>query len=384
MYKKTTSSFFNEFGIITDRNKINSLAYTHKVYSNPASQLYVLEKPITLSVKSGIVLLIVKKADTSEQFVIHAEIQLNSGVEFQFIAITENAVLNTSIDLSKHTPSQTLETPIVYKKIEPSFYVKEIYAYYHQTKPPQYEFQGETLQYWELTYVDRGNLEMTIDNQTHQLNAFDLIISAPGQFHSQKVTTKRQCTYLTIIFELSIKDHPQLKNHIFKYNYQIRDILKEFIRFTNTEEFNPDYNDILIGSLNTLLARLLVIELEPNTKNQNKSPQHRNFENKMLTTITKYMEQNIYSPLMIDDICRQFGISRTTLQNLFQSELNISPKLYINNLRLDIAKVLLRESKYTVSEISSALGFSSIQYFSKKFKKRFKINPREYAKSNYN
>lgn len=385
MYKKTTSSYFNEFGAISNRDVFQE-GYQFYCNHHPSNKMFVLKEPLIFSVKSGIAIVACCNSinDTPKQFVIHAEVKLNPGVMFTFISITENAQITTSVNLNLIKPEIELEESVKYKKIVPSFIIKEIYSYYHQTKPPLYVFTGETHQYWELTYVDGGSLETTIDDVTHRLDAFDLVISAPGQFHSQHVTSKKPCTYLTIIFELDIQSHPILANRVFKYNYQIRDILNEFIRQTNSDTFDITLKDVLIGHLTTLLAKLSISHLESPIKRANKSPQHRNFENKMLANITKFMEQNIYSPLMIEDICRQFGISRTTLQNLFQSELNISPKLYINNLRLDMSKILLRESKYTVSEISSSLGFSSIQYFSKKFKNRFKISPREYAKSTYN
>ncbi|MEE3309429.1 helix-turn-helix domain-containing protein [Sharpea azabuensis] len=43
------------------------------------------------------------------------------------------------------------------------------------------------------------------------------------------------------------------------------------------------------------------------------------------------------------------------------------------------SKELIKESKYTISEIASMLGFSSIHYFSRRFKQKFDINPTEYA-----
>lgn len=385
MYKKTTSSYFNEFGSISNRDVFQD-GYIFNCDTKPINKMFIIDEPLIFSIKSGIAIIACcnNVDEKPKQFVIHAEVKLNPGVFFNFISISEQAQITTSKNLNQLKPNITINELVEYQKITPTFQVKEIYSYYHQTKPPLYVFTGETHQYWELTYVDSGSLETTIDNITHRLDAFDLVISAPGQFHSQHVTSKKACTYLTIIFELDIKSHPVLANRIFKYNYQIRDILNEFIRQTNSDTFDISLRDVLIGHLTTLLAKLSISHLESPIKRANKSPQHRNFENKMLANITKFMEQNIYSTLMIDDICRQFGISRTTLQNLFQSELNISPKLYINNLRLDMSKILLRESKYTVSEISSSLGFSSIQYFSKKFKHRFKISPREYAKSTYN
>ncbi len=64
-----------------------------------------------------------------------------------------------------------------------------------------------------------------------------------------------------------------------------------------------------------------------------------------------------------------------------QKNIDTTPKHYINQLKLTKSKELLRESTLSISEISEMLGFSSIHYFSKKFKSYFGICPSEYSKS---
>ena len=103
------------------------------------------------------------------------------------------------------------------------------------------------------------------------------------------------------------------------------------------------------------------------------------FENELLNEILLYINENIYSPLNVEDLCDHFAISRSSLQSLFRNYVYTAPKEYISNLKLEKSKVLIKESKYTISEISSILGFSSIHYFSRRFKQRFGMNPTDYA-----
>ena len=51
---------------------------------------------------------------------------------------------------------------------------------------------------------------------------------------------------------------------------------------------------------------------------------------------------------------------------------------YINKMRLKEAVRMLVTEKASVSEISAATGFSSVNYFNKVFKNRYGISPREY------
>ena len=99
----------------------------------------------------------------------------------------------------------------------------------------------------------------------------------------------------------------------------------------------------------------------------------------MLEQIILYINENIYSTLNVEDLCEKFAISRSSLQSLFRNNIGLSPKEYISNLKLKKSKELIKESKYTISEISAILGFSSIHYFSRRFKQKFGMNPTDYA-----
>ena len=99
----------------------------------------------------------------------------------------------------------------------------------------------------------------------------------------------------------------------------------------------------------------------------------------MIEQIVLYINENISEPLSVEDLCDHFTLSRSSLQALFRQNLNTAPKEYISSLKLKKSQALIRESKYTISEIASMLGFSSIHYFSRKFKSEFGISPSEYA-----
>ena len=102
--------------------------------------------------------------------------------------------------------------------------------------------------------------------------------------------------------------------------------------------------------------------------------------NDLLSEILAYMNKRITEPITIEEICHEFYISRSSLQALFKTHLNSSPKNYLLNIKLQKSKELIRENQYTISEIAYMLGFSSIHYFSRLFKKYFNTTPSAYAK----
>lgn len=91
------------------------------------------------------------------------------------------------------------------------------------------------------------------------------------------------------------------------------------------------------------------------------------------------IEQNIANPdLNIDMICREVGLSRTNLYRKLKAITDLSPIELIRNKRLEVATRLLRESDYTVSEISTYVGFNSHAYFTQCFKSVYGCSPSEY------
>ena len=108
------------------------------------------------------------------------------------------------------------------------------------------------------------------------------------------------------------------------------------------------------------------------------------YENNLLNDILSYIDEHIYEKISITTLCNHFCISTSMLHSLFRKNMNNTAKNYINELKLNKSKELIKNSTHTLSEISEILGFSSIHYFSKKFKSYFNISPTEYSKSIYN
>ena len=106
-----------------------------------------------------------------------------------------------------------------------------------------------------------------------------------------------------------------------------------------------------------------------------------NYENKLFQAIVDYLHQNVEEQNQVNDLVDHFALSRSTLQMLFKKYANTSPKAYINQLRLKRSKILIRDSKMSLSEIANELGYGSIQYFSRAFSREFGMSPSSYAKS---
>ena len=92
--------------------------------------------------------------------------------------------------------------------------------------------------------------------------------------------------------------------------------------------------------------------------------------------IVQYFEQNLADKITVGDLCARFHYSKTALYNLFKKEFNQGPLEYLNHIRLEKSKTLLKSNK--ICEIANLVGFPDNNYFSRIFKKKYGASPRKY------
>ena len=97
--------------------------------------------------------------------------------------------------------------------------------------------------------------------------------------------------------------------------------------------------------------------------------------------IYNYVNKNFRENITLGELCFIFGTNKTTLCSSFKKAYGDTVIGYINYLKIKEAKKLLREGEYNLTEISQKLGFSTVHYFSRMFKKQQGVSPSEYIKT---
>ena len=389
MLKRTTHYQFQPYGEVFYELPDLSEAAVNGVYrgqviplkNKSISQVFVSADPVYISCKSGIVLLVVQKGDQPdalyEQFVVHRIVKLNPGVRYGLISISvgSEAMVYT---VASTCQIEQLPDPIQFDPIETKLHIEEILATYYQVRKGDYVFPGEAHQYYELIYIDHGSMETIVENQEYHLEKYDLMVYAPGQFHSHFTRSDQNCSYLTVIFRMNDALPESLQNRIFHSRKDIYQVLCRFMKAIQSDDY-------LCNELSILYLKEVMILLHQFDRKQamdaGANPMQVHYEHTLLNEILVYINNNIYTAFTVEDLCSKFSVSRSSLQNLFRSNLNISPKQYISEKKLSQAKKLIQEHKHTISEISDMLGFTSIHYFSRKFKTQYGVSPTDYSKS---
>jgi len=103
-------------------------------------------------------------------------------------------------------------------------------------------------------------------------------------------------------------------------------------------------------------------------------------DEKFLKKVMDIIEQQMCDEdFDVRKLCREIGMSRSTLFRKLDALTNQSPVDFIRTLRLKRAAIMLREKYGNISEVALEVGFSNPSYFAKMFKKTFSISPSKYA-----
>lgn len=385
MYDKTTSAQFRKYGSIYDEEKdMNNEDLIRKqiVTSDKViSSLYNFLEPAYIEIVEGMASILISDSNSGEfkLFTVHRNLEIKPNMYFNIISMTDQATFNLIIPASYNLKLEFLNPPYIYNRILPTINIPEIIAYYYTIKSPNYRFKGEKHNLYELTFVDRGILDTSIDGVNYTLNSSDLIIYGKNQFHTQAVNNDLSCSYLTIMFDMECDDDSLICNKVFHCRKELYKIIRIFAKNISSEI--PYSENLILSNFHEIIIRLFQYDYldVDDAKLPTESQQH--FQDEIIERILAYINKMICSPITIEELCSKFAISRSSLQTLFKNNLNTSPKKYINDLKLSKSKELIKENKYTISEIAFMLGFNSIHYFSRSFTQHYEISPSEYAQT---
>lgn len=103
---------------------------------------------------------------------------------------------------------------------------------------------------------------------------------------------------------------------------------------------------------------------------------------KIVRAAVDYIWKHFNEEISLKKVAEEIHVNYSYLSKLFRDEMKCSFVDYLNELRLDTAAEMLRESNDSVTEISYACGFKECSYFTKLFRSRFELSPREYRAKN--
>lgn len=102
-----------------------------------------------------------------------------------------------------------------------------------------------------------------------------------------------------------------------------------------------------------------------------------------ISEATTYISAHLLEDLNIDKIAEHVNLSPSRFKAKFKEQVGITPHAYITLLRIDTAKILLKNPDYSVTQVAYLLNFSSSNHFATVFKKHTGYTPTEFKNCSF-
>lgn len=98
----------------------------------------------------------------------------------------------------------------------------------------------------------------------------------------------------------------------------------------------------------------------------------------LIKRIEEYFAEHISESITLKELSKTLNFSSSYLNSIFRNSTGKSIISAFTDMKIEQAKIYLEKNNYSVTQISESLGFSSVHYFSRVFKKSVGCSPSEY------
>lgn len=287
-------------------------------------------------------------------------------------------------------------------RLLPAISIDQLISFHYFEYASGFVFDGEHHDFWEFLYVDKGQVQVQADDRTFELEQGNIVFHRPDEFHTVRVLPHHKPPNLIVIsFECVSPAMAHFQGKVLTLGDQDRRILSQALQ-EGFRAFLPPYDNhadhtlvrnpdapfageqLVKIHLEMLLIGLVRSFLQADSRQQAPkltSANKANFEQELADRIVRYLQANLSSSLSLDQLCAQFHLGKSRLKDIFHARLGSGVMEYYKHLKFEEAKTLIREHKYNFTEIAAKLGYASIHYFSREFRKHAGMSPSEYART---
>ncbi len=246
--------------------------------------------------------------------------------------------------------------------------------------PKSYYFnpeKGRILSEYQLVYISKGKGIFASDSTKNTtIGKGQVLILFPGQWHTYRPLKETGWNEYYIGFEGSFVD-ALMKNNFISYQHQIlhvgsnEELVNLFSRAIKVaKEDKKSSQQYLAGIVLHILGMMLFFAENKNLDSRESS--------QIIERAKIIMHENANKDIDIKGIASNLGTSYSWFRKVFKEYTGFAPAQYFQEIKLQKAKKLLRESNLSIKEIAYELNFSSYEYFLSFFKKRVGTTPLKY------
>ncbi|MFC5407643.1 AraC family transcriptional regulator [Cohnella soli] len=283
---------------------------------------------------------------------------------------------------------------IIPHRLNEQIVINDIYTCYYFELSNRQHYTGESHDFWEIVYVDKGEVNANTESGYYRLNQGNILVHSPNEYHQLESTGNKAPNLFIVTFRCDNEAMRFFDEHkLFRIGQAEHAVLARLMKeslhsfglnlFPITPQLDAPFASEQLFKIYLEQLLILIIRNERSDIPQPAllSTTRENQSEHLSKQIIEYLERNLSSKIKLDDLCGQFSISRTQINILFKRAVGIGIIAYLNQSKIEHAKKYIREETYNLTEVSNLLGYSSVHYLSRHFKKTVGMTPSEYART---
>ncbi|WP_017446524.1 AraC family transcriptional regulator [Gayadomonas joobiniege] len=248
----------------------------------------------------------------------------------------------------------------------------------------------------EITYLAKGSLNFTVDEQSYVLTKGAVSVTRPWQKHSLGAPKLGYSKLFWLIIDLNVQkpddqwrwpawvvldvnEMASLTNylqhteqHVWMANQKVQSIFKKLNALLIKQiEQSQSYYSLITLCINELLLSLLDLFRSQTTILNNHLSSKTYTVERFLQALPEVCEQ----AWDLTQMANECGLKRSQFSEYCYQLKGMSPNDYLTTCRIDKAKRLLMNSALNITQVAFSAGFSSSQYFATVFKKKVGMTP---------
>lgn len=230
----------------------------------------------------------------------------------------------------------------------------------------------------ELFYVVGGQGQFKVGGKLLPVTTDDLIIVNPNVEHTEVSLNASPLEYIVLGVEgveFSTSESSENGYTFFSMHNRREEVLP-YLRGMLSEIENKQKGFEVVCQ--DLLEVLVIKLLRRNDFFSVLTTKHRG--SKECAVVKRYLDNYFKEVISLDFLAELVHVNKYYLVHSFRREYNTTPISYLVERRIKESQVLLLSTNHSLSQISQALGFSSLSYFSQSFRKVSGMSPLEYRK----
>jgi len=270
--------------------------------------------------------------------------------------------------------------------------ITKLYSVHYFEFSKTYAFPGEKHDFWEMVYVDKGEIIATAENAEFAVSSGEVLFHQPNEWHNIRANGTIAPNVMVLSFQCQSSAMNDFVGKRMRPDSRQKELLSMILsecRGAFSSRLDDPYDHDLIrakeqpiGSeqLVSLYLTQFLLSLLRNQQ-QPRFVDRKSGSLPLLDAIIAYMERNLNRKMTLETLAAEFHISRSYIKKLFAQYKQTGAMHFLISMKIAKAKDYLRESDKNVSQIAEMLGYDNVYYFCNQFKKLEGMSPLEYRRS---